>query len=333
MIPLSLKYTAKVDVETPLIGYLALKYGKEEAAKHAATIRDFQSLRTEVASIQTPNEGARDLLIKYLAQTQYAKDRFPVNETAVKINFTWTDALKPKKTVSQFSWAFERASALFNLAAISSYLGANTNRSEPAGIEAAAKHFSAAAGTLTHLRDVFAPQVNGTLPYDLTAEGLNMLTQLMLAQSQVRAGKGCGGWERTRTRTHAQACYFEMARAKGMKAETCAKLAGQCADFYRTASGALSPAVWEDVDRDFPWSIYCRYWTACFDSSAFYSYSQKALADAEVRRAGGRVCVAHRASPPFHAPLCLRRRRGRGTATRSRGSRSRRTRRARPSPS
>ena len=82
-----------------------------------------------------------------------------MSETAIKINFSWTDSLKPGKQVSQFSWAYERASALYNLAACSSFLGANTNRSEPAGIEAAAKHFSTAAGVLAHLRDVAASQV------------------------------------------------------------------------------------------------------------------------------------------------------------------------------
>ena len=107
-----------------------------------------------------------------------------------------------------------------------------------------------------------------------------------------------------------QACYIEMARAKGMKPETCAKLAAQCADYYRAASSALAPGVWDDIDKDFPWSLYtrcdiaplcclcltprmyllvclfviCRYWTACFDASAFFQFSIKTFADAEVGR-------------------------------------------------
>ena len=161
---------------------------QEEAAKHARTINEFQVLRTEVASITTATEGARATLIKYLAQSAFAKDRFPVSESAIKINFSWTDALKQKKTVSQFSWAFERASVLFNLAACSCALGVGTSRTDLAGIEAAAKYFSCAAGILERLRDAYAPQVHGALPYDLSPGGLNFFIQLMLAQAQVRVG-------------------------------------------------------------------------------------------------------------------------------------------------
>ena len=125
-------------------------------------------------------------MIRYLAQAAFAQDRFPVSESAITINFAWSDALKQQKPVTQYSWAFERASVLFNLAACSCALGVGTSRTDKAGIETAARQFNCAAGIFERLRDAYASQVIGTLPYDLSPGGLSFCIQLMLAQAQVR---------------------------------------------------------------------------------------------------------------------------------------------------
>ena len=133
-----------------------------------------------------------------------------------------------------------------------------------------------------------------------------------------------------------------------MKPEILARLAIQAADFYRGALRALTPAVLADIDSDFPWSVYCQYWTACFDAAAFFEYSKKAFAEAEVR---ARVCVWEgdaagvlqgrgarlwwwpggvAACPNTMLPARARLL-GRATDMRSRGSRPQRMRRGRPS--
>jgi len=117
-----------------------------ESARHHDAINAFQSLRNDVASVAAANEGAREALLKYYFQTESAKDKFPVNETAVRLPFTWTDSLKSSRQISQFSWSYERASVLFNVAALESHSACTTPRDTAEGIERAAKHFCTAAG-------------------------------------------------------------------------------------------------------------------------------------------------------------------------------------------
>jgi hypothetical protein len=123
---------------------------------------------------------------RYYAQLLRARDKFPVSESGpLRLAFAWSDTLRPRKSVAQASLAYEAACVLFNLGACEAQIAANTNRDTAAGIEAAGRRFATAAGVFATLRDTL-----GVLPLDLTAEGLTMLTQLNLAQSQVRADGG-----------------------------------------------------------------------------------------------------------------------------------------------
>ena len=90
---------------------------------------------------------------------------------------------------------------LFNFGAIESHLACNQSRDTKEGIEAAGRRFCSSAGVFAHLKNEVAARLLGAIPVDLTAEGLEMLTQLQLAQGQ--------------------ACYYEMARKRDMKAEVC----------------------------------------------------------------------------------------------------------------
>jgi hypothetical protein len=128
---------------------------------------------------------------RYYAQLLRARDKFPVSESGpLRLAFAWSDTLRPRKSVAQASLAYEAACVLFNLGACEAQIAANTNRDTAAGIEAAGRRFATAAGVFATLRDTLAGQLLGVLPLDLTAEGLTMLTQLNLAQSQVRADGG-----------------------------------------------------------------------------------------------------------------------------------------------
>lgn len=251
-----------------------------EAARHADKVAAFQALRNDVASIKSANEGARAALLNYYQQCDSAKEKIPVSETSVaKIAFIWTDSLKPDPTravcaylpppprvppartgassppfsrgcclarcAAQFSWAYEQACIIFNLAALESQFAAAVARDSPEAIERATKLFCTAAGILAHLRDSVASMLIGTLPYDLTREGLNMVRRCDAGgRAQMRK------LSPARARIppsqlislqlgQAQACYYELAQMKGMKPETIARIAAQTADHYRAASKAL----------------------------------------------------------------------------------------------
>lgn len=272
MIPVSFKCTAKFDIATPLNGYLESKYGKTEAARHEDAVSALQTMRNDVASVQSANDGCREVLARYLHALDGAAAKFPVSETSVRIPFVWTDTLKPSRQVSLFSWAYERASVLFNLAALESYFACTTSRDTAEGIEKAAKHYCTCAGLLLKLKNDVNTRLIGALPLDMMPEGLTMLMNVQLAQ--------------------AQACYYEMAQRRGMKPETLARIAGQAADLYRAASRALNEAQLADIEGGYPWGAYLRMHAASFDSASFWQMSHKARADADATGAGYGVEIA-----------------------------------------
>ena len=73
-------------------------------------------------------------LAAYYKQMASLETRFPIDdERGVKMAFCWQDAFKPRKKGPQYSVAFERASILFNLAALESQAGMGQDRTQPAG--------------------------------------------------------------------------------------------------------------------------------------------------------------------------------------------------------
>jgi programmed cell death 6-interacting protein len=247
---------------------------QEEAAKHSDAVHAFQELRNRCADVSAGNEGARAALTAYSVHLAHAEAKFPVSEAGVKIPFSWSDTLLPASsgTVSQFSWTYERACVLFNLAAVESVMAVQVDRKDAPSMEAACALFSSAASALTHVRDAYAVLLVGAVPLDLTAGGLDMLITLMLAQ--------------------AQAIYYEIARAKDMRPETISKLAAGTADLYRTAAAALpnedarirNPR--DAVEDYYPWITHCAQWAMVFDAAAFFQQSVKVFAEAEVEGKG-----------------------------------------------
>ena len=75
-----------------------------------------------------------------------------MSETSIKLPFVWTDSLRGSSNaatqVSQYSWGYERASVLYNLAALESHLACATVRETADDIQTACKHLCQAAGAV-----------------------------------------------------------------------------------------------------------------------------------------------------------------------------------------
>jgi programmed cell death 6-interacting protein len=178
------------------------------------------------------------------------------------VGFAWSDTLRSGAAPStQYSWAYEKACVLFQLAAVETLLTTNVDRSTQEGIETVKTGLVAAAGLLLHLRDGPASQLVGAIPLDLRPDGLTLYINLLLAEAQV--------------------CYYEAAKGKGMSPQALSKVAGSAADLYRAAaaSGLQGPDK-ADADRIFPWTSHCESWAALFDAAAFYRYSEHLLVEA-----------------------------------------------------
>lgn len=113
----------------------------------------------------------------------------------------WYDAFRGKQ-FSASNIHYEKASVLFNIAALHAQLGCMQNRTSVDAIKASCGHFQVclthtvlsdlrpngisqrAAGAFTHLSQTVLPNVQDISSPDLNPETLGMLCNLMLAQAQ-----------------------------------------------------------------------------------------------------------------------------------------------------
>lgn len=159
------------DWSVPLKIYFSSIYGTTDA--YTEEIATLNKLRQDVRGAGKDQRG-RDILYRYYAQLELLELRIPFNESGCRINFTWQDA-HSKEATTQHSIAYEKASLLFNLAAINSSIA-----TEAEDLKLAYKAFQDAAGIYTFIFDQFlhAPST------DLTQETTKALSKLMLAQAQ-----------------------------------------------------------------------------------------------------------------------------------------------------
>lgn len=274
MIGLNFKAAKKVDVEGQLSKFLSLKFPKvsshiansgrspicienslscilvkhllhvrllqPEADKHESSIASFASLRNAATDATSASEASSESLKQYYVQIPCAASKFPLSESGgtvgAQLGFTWSDSFLPGSNYTQHSWTYEKASVLFNIAALYSQL-AGGDQSTVSGKEVARNAYSRAAGILAFLQTKVTPRLctsmNQTvltaisfflitlgvayevlpffsaatteLPFDLSQNGLIFLQNLMLAQ--------------------AQSLYYAVARERKMKAETLARIA------------------------------------------------------------------------------------------------------------
>ncbi|CAG8611923.1 5826_t:CDS:2, partial [Paraglomus occultum] len=171
------KKTDEVDWATPLKRYIHTTY-QEDPEKYADECMTIHRLRQDMRGAGKDLTG-RDLLYRYYGQLELLDLRFPVDESHIRISFTWYDAFT-LKTTSQFSLAYEKASTIFNIAAVLSAIAASQNRFESDGLKHSSTYFQASAGMYAYINDNFlhAPST------DLSREVVKLLSQLMLTQAQ-----------------------------------------------------------------------------------------------------------------------------------------------------
>ena len=119
------------------------------------------------------------MLYRYYGQLELLDLRFPIDENHVRISFVWYDAFS-KKSISQYSLAYEKASIIFNIAATLSAIAAGLDRSDTDGLKRAFHSLQASAGMFMYINDNFlhAPST------DLSRDTVKLLSNIMLAQAQ-----------------------------------------------------------------------------------------------------------------------------------------------------
>lgn len=275
--------TPVASVQRPLAEFLSREYAGPTGAAAGGgalspvqdeALAQFVQLKQDVDLVRTPSAISRHVLLRYYAQLGRMMKRFPCEGTVggsgdrhaqLRLQFTWNDSFCPRKKSSQSGLAFERAAVLFNYGALESQLGVQTDRSSPEGLKAACRHFMQAAGAFSVVKDELVEQTLGARTPDMSAEGLGLLSTLMLAQ--------------------AQACFYEKSIKDEMKDAIKAKLVHQALEFYISALDFCnSSALAGTIDRS--WGVHLLFQVFCMKAATQY-WQAKAAKDTALARGVG----------------------------------------------
>lgn len=177
LIALGLKETKDIDFSTFFKDFI-LEHYSEDGNNFEDEIADLMDLR-QACKTPSRDEAGIELLAKYSSHLPLMESRFfsPTRQTG--IFFTWYDSFTGVP-VCQQNLSLEKASILFNMAALYSQIGTRSDRQTIAGLEEAISSFQKSAGILNHLKETFTH----TPSYDMSPAMLSMLIRMMLAQAQ-----------------------------------------------------------------------------------------------------------------------------------------------------
>ncbi|XP_066510689.1 rhophilin-2-like isoform X2 [Hoplias malabaricus] len=177
LIPLGLKETKDVDFSVPLKDFI-LEHYSEDGTNYQEEIDDLMDLRKACRTPSRSDAGV-ELLANYFCQLCFLESRFFTPNRQMGIFFTWYDSFTGVP-VCQQNMSLEKASVLFNMAALYSQIGTRSDRQTRTGLNDAITAFQRSAGVLHHLKETFTH----TPSYDMSPAMLSMLIKLMLAQAQ-----------------------------------------------------------------------------------------------------------------------------------------------------
>ncbi|XP_068455561.1 rhophilin-2 [Clinocottus analis] len=177
LIALGLKETKDIDYSTFFKDFI-LEHYSEDGNSFEDEIADLMDLR-QACRTPSRDEAGVELLAKYSSHLPLMESRFFSPNRQTGIFFTWYDSFTGVP-VCQQNLSLEKASILFNMAALYSQIGTRSDRQTISGLEEAIASFQKSAGILNQLKETFTH----TPSYDMSPAMLSMLIRMMLAQAQ-----------------------------------------------------------------------------------------------------------------------------------------------------
>ncbi|XP_034057166.1 rhophilin-2 isoform X1 [Gymnodraco acuticeps] len=177
LIALGLKETKDIDFSTFFKDFI-LEHYSEDGKCFEDAIAELMDLR-QACRTPSRDEAGVELMAKYSSHLPLMESRFFSPSRQTGIFFTWYDSFTGVP-VCQQNLSLEKASILFNMAALYSQIGTRSDRQTIVGLEEAISSFQKAAGILNHLKETFTH----TPSYDMSPAMLSMLIRMMLAQAQ-----------------------------------------------------------------------------------------------------------------------------------------------------
>ncbi|KAH6913067.1 pH-response regulator [Coprinopsis sp. MPI-PUGE-AT-0042] len=223
LLAIPFKKSYPIEIKDPVRRYIS-----QHAGGHPDEFRDdiriWQDLRSQ-ATVGQVHVNRIDSILIYHAQLVSILAKLP---TDIQLGIPYNTAYETKQVapLTLNNLVYERASIVFNLAALYSQLANAEDRSTPEGIKRAAAYYQQAAGTLSYLRSSVIPHLVVTpdeeAPVDLTEGAVGGLEFLMLAQ--------------------AQECSWQMAKLNHYKDALIAKIAARAGTLYDSACSTLNDA-------------------------------------------------------------------------------------------
>ncbi|KAI0671768.1 BRO1-domain-containing protein [Trametes maxima] len=262
------KKTYVVPIRQAVRDYILTHYINTHPDAYRWDVGHWEKLRAEATSggVHIDRVSA---LISYHAQLVFILTKLPPD---IGLEIPYAPAFDSDSLPQSLkNLVYERASLLYNLAALYSQLGSAEDRSTPQGLKQAIKFYQSAAGTLNYLNDSALPQLHAALAADdplmeLTEAFVKSLQFLMLAQ--------------------AQECVWQRAVMDNYKNGLIAKLAAKVGSFYASAVKYIKDAP--SIKH-----IYPPYWVAHLETKYFHFLAaaqyRKSLEDLESHKYGHEV--------------------------------------------
>lgn len=180
LIALATKETAHADNFAENLGSFIETHYHEKQSKFDPEIKTLCASR-ELMRNASPTIEGKDWILQYFWQLQQAEHRFFQEDKCASTVFEWYDAFEGHPIIKK-SLKLEKASVLYNLAAMLTQLGCKADRNTTEGLNEAIGFFEQAAGTLQYIRE--ESSLKTSVSTDLSRSSLSTLSTLMLAQTQ-----------------------------------------------------------------------------------------------------------------------------------------------------
>eukprot|EP00035_Acanthoeca_spectabilis_P011585 m.204448 g.204448 ORF g.204448 m.204448 type:complete len:659 (+) comp15389_c0_seq6:324-2300(+) len=180
LIALALKETIEADDLSENLAEFLEGHYHEKASKFHTEISTLCASRELMRTAPVTDEG-RGRIQTYFRQLQQAEHRFFQEDKCGNCVFQWYDAFEGHP-ITKKSLKLEKASMLYNFAALSTQIACKADRNTSAGLEEAIQHLQSAAGTLQYIRE--ESSLKTSVSTDLSRSSLSTLSTLMLAQAQ-----------------------------------------------------------------------------------------------------------------------------------------------------
>lgn len=223
MLSVDAKKTDSLNYSLYLRTYITRIYAQEGALPPPETyeedLRKLEALRRGIWNLE-PHPSSITNLLTYHVQLHNVALKFPLDEIAIKIPFSWYPSFgKDRRPLTSLHVNFEKSCILFNIGALYARLAVNESLGNAESIKKACNLFQQSAGVFATLKERLSADWKSLVGPDMSQQALLALKNIMLGQ--------------------AQECFVLKAVTDGMKEGPLAKLASKTAEYFDTAFEAL----------------------------------------------------------------------------------------------